>query len=62
MYTENKGSNNSKGKCSTDLKIGASNHKNGEVLMYTAWGGSGIAVSSVFKEHVLQTFPGIILV
>lgn len=62
MYTENKGSDCSKGKCSSDLKRGVSNHKDGEVLMYAAWGGCRIAVSSVFKEQVRQTFPGIILV
>lgn len=50
-----------KGNAVLDLKTGISNQKDGKVLMYTAWGCCTIAVSSVFKEYVRQTFPGIIL-
>lgn len=50
MYTKSKGKNFSKRKFSLGLKRGTSSHKDGEVLMYTAWGSCRIAVSCVFKE------------
>lgn len=48
-----KGSNYSKGKCSSDLKRGVSNH---EVLMHTAWGGCRIAICSVLKNRLGKHF------
>lgn len=51
-----KESNYTEGKCSSDLKRGVSNHEDGEVLMYTAWGGCRIAICSVLKNRLVKHF------